>query len=196
MEFLTYLLETPPPQMPIGEQINLNTVLIAIVGAIVTLVTPYVTARVIAASRMQDRLDDEAKAKIARDLRQEEREQDRLDRAAVADAVKQVAVSRKEDSAVLEHIVTTGDATHAIVNNQRTQMLRQIAVLARAAALDHPDDVVIQEAARAAEEDLRKNLEENADPKTKLDSVQKVGIVARAESLAPLKVQVTPKEAT
>ncbi len=193
MMLLGLLLEVPPLST---DQININSVIIIVVGALVTLVTPWVTARALANSRGQDRLDSLALAKQLRDDRAAEREEDRKDRAEVANKVADAATkvekvatettqanTKREE--LLNHIVETSEATHAIVNSQRTQMLRQIAVLARALAKNHPRDKLIQEAARVAEEDLKKNIEENEQAA----KIQKVEIVSRAPSLEPIKVQ-------
>jgi hypothetical protein len=96
-----------------------------------------------------------------------DREDDRRDRAMVATKVADVAVEFRRDRAErtveMRAIRTTSEATHAIVNNQRTVMLRQIAVLARIVARDHPDDTVLQRAAAAAEHDLAQNEALNAE---------------------------------
>jgi hypothetical protein len=142
--------ELPPP---IAEQVNVNTVLIAFIAALVTLATPAITVW--------------GTIKV----RSAEREEDRRDRALVADAVKKVATDVKEANVErveqLRDIRATGEATHAIVNNQRTVMLRQIAVLARIVARDHPEDALLQKAARDAERDLEENMKMNEDPDTK-----------------------------
>lgn len=110
---------------------------------------------------------------VAREQRDNAR-QDRVAAIAVkaAKKVQQVATtlekSNKTTTAQGAEVLAVSKATHAIVNNQRTQMLRQIAVLTRAAASDHPTDKVLAEAAAAAEADLAKNVEENADPATKV----------------------------
>ena len=138
----------------------LTIIIVALIGALVTLGTPYLTAKAVSGSRTQDRLDRAA-----------EREQDRLDRLAVAQQVKQVATevkaSNAERSEQLGHIKATGEATHAIVNNQRTVMLRALAVALRTIARDRPDDRDAQKAADDAEHDLAENEKNNADPATK-----------------------------
>jgi hypothetical protein len=53
----------------------------------------------------------------------------------------------------LTRIKQTGEATHKIVNNQRTVMLRLVAALSRRVADDNPSDAAAQEAARLAESD-------------------------------------------
>jgi len=142
-----------------------DNVLIVIVGAAVTLLTPYLTARAIREQkkeeREQDRLDKE-----------QDRTQDRADRLEVAELVAKVAIdvrkSNAATSAQLTNIADTSDATHAIVNNQRTVMLRALAVAQRVIANDHPDDPTAVKAAEDAERDLAENMRTSNDPDTKL----------------------------
>lgn len=68
----------------------------------------------------------------------------------------------------LNHIGVVADATHKIVNNQRTVMLRSLAVLARKFSNAFPKDTDLRKAAEAAEHDLELNEQENADPATKV----------------------------
>lgn len=100
-----------------------------------------------------------------------ERAEDRADRLLVATKVDNVAsavhISDDARTAVLGHIAKTGDATHAIVNNQRTVMLRSLAIMARRLAVAFPDDPILQKAADDAEHDLAMNVIDNADPATK-----------------------------
>lgn len=89
-----------------------------------------------------------------RDDDRKDREQARAERAQLASDVKDVK--------------RTGAATHVIVNNQRTVMLRAIAILARRLANDHPEDAELAKAAADAERDLRENEIANANPESQL----------------------------
>jgi hypothetical protein len=53
----------------------------------------------------------------------------------------------------LTKIKETGEATHKIVNSQRSVMLRLIATLSRRVANDNPNDLTAQAEAEAAEID-------------------------------------------
>lgn len=53
----------------------------------------------------------------------------------------------------LTKIKNTGEATHKIVNSQRSVMLRLVAALSRRIAVENPRDVAAQDAANAAEQD-------------------------------------------
>lgn len=130
-----------PPITP--DQVNLNTVLIAVVAALVTLLTPVLTALVTVLIKKSDRAED------------------RADRAAVAAKVEKVAEKAEETDKKLEKIVSTVDGTHVIVNSQRTVMLRQISVMARLIANDHPKNKAAQAAAKAAAKDLEENIQGN-----------------------------------
>lgn len=75
-----------------------------------------------------------------------------IEASKASDAVIKVA---EENAKGLAEIAETSKATHKIVNNQRTVMLRQVAVLSRLYAKDHPEDDSAQVAAEQAENDLR-----------------------------------------
>lgn len=107
----------------------------------------------------------------------EKRANDRTDKVAAqavraAKKVAQVATklekSDKASSAQLDKIVKTGDATHKLMNNQRTEMLRGFAITLRAIASDHPEDTILVAAADAADKALAQNVAENADPATRV----------------------------
>ena len=69
----------------------------------------------------------------------------------VAETAKSLAADVAERAEIrLSDIEETGKATHKIVNNQRTVMLRQVAVLSRLYANDHPDNEAAQTAAEQA----------------------------------------------
>ena len=53
-------------------------------------------------------------------------------------------------NAKLDRIAKTGDATHKIVNSQRTVMLSLVATLAERIAAENPQDTAAQTAARVA----------------------------------------------
>ena len=92
--------------------------------------------------------------------------------AAAVQSVKEDAIiANAERSEQLTGIKQTGDATHAIVNSQKTVMLQSLAMMARARASDHPDDPTLAEVARQTEKDLEDNVRENADPATKVKGI-------------------------
>lgn len=130
--------------MPLVDGANINTVLIALIAALVTVVTPAITVW------------------ANTQARKSEREEDRKDRAAVANKVEEVAQNALKDSAVLGRIETIADSTHKIVNSQRTAMLRQIAMLSRALSNARPRNKDLLEAAVIAERNLQTNEEEQA----------------------------------
>jgi hypothetical protein len=74
---------------------------------------------------------------------------------AALEAAKQLVEVAKTTSGQLTHISDTGDATHKIVNNQRTVMLRVVAALAQRIATENPNDVAAQRAALEAAKDLK-----------------------------------------
>lgn len=80
---------------------------------------------------------------------------------AVADKVAKVAELAATSNETLKSVAATGEATHRIVNSQRTVMLRTIAVSARALANAYPGDLVLLKAADDAEHDLAENVKEN-----------------------------------
>src|ERR1019366_4767100 len=86
---------------------------------------------------------------------------------AAVNAAMALVKAAKTTNRKLGHIANTSDATHAIVNNQRTTMLRAIAVLSRRAADDRPKDAKAMQAADDAENDLRNAEDANASADTK-----------------------------
>jgi len=74
----------------------------------------------------------------------------------VAETAKSLAagVAEKSEAHFIE-LEETGKATHRIVNSQRTVMLRQVAVLSRLYANDHPENKEAQVAADQAEADTQ-----------------------------------------
>lgn len=119
---------------------------------------------------------------IGREKRAEIR-QDKVARLAVTAAkkVQQVAEKLEKSDAVSAaqgaEVLAIGKATHKLVNNQRTEMLRGFAVTMRAIAKEHPDDVEIVAAATEADKALAANIKENADPETKVGTPVKVEVV-------------------
>jgi len=71
-----------------------------------------------------------------------------------ADAAIALVAAAKVTTQQIDTIVATSEATHKIVNNQRTVMLRVVALQARRIANDNRDDGEAQKAARDAEADL------------------------------------------
>jgi hypothetical protein len=73
--------------------------------------------------------------------------------AAAAEAATELVRTARGQASQLDKIQETGEATHVIVNSQRTKMLELMAALARRVADDHPDDPLAQKAAELAEKD-------------------------------------------
>ena len=70
--------------------------------------------------------------------------------AQAADAAARLIETAQTSNAKLDRIAKTGDATHKIVNSQRTVMLSLVAALAERIAAENPQDTAAQTAARVA----------------------------------------------
>lgn len=112
------------------------------------------------------------KLAIDRERRTNER-QDKVAALAARAARKVTQVATKLEksdahtNAQLGTIVATGNATHKLMNNQRTEMLRGFSVTLRAASNANPKDMALSAAADAADKALAQNIAENSDPATK-----------------------------
>lgn len=70
-----------------------------------------------------------------------------------AKGAEELVRTAQEQNARLAGIASSTNATHKIVNSQRTVMLRMVAQLARRIADENPDDLKAQQAAQDAEQD-------------------------------------------
>lgn len=116
----------------------------------------------------------------------------------VAEQVAKVARLAAESSKTLVGIAETGEATHRtseliheIVNNQKTTMIRTVAVSARALANAFPDDPVLRKTADDAEHDLEENIKENENVTGKGKPIK---VVVTNETQNPVPTQPVPTE--
>lgn len=120
-----------------------DTVLLALIAAVIGLVSPMILAGVMFFANRANKREDW-------------RRQD-----AVAEAAKEAIKVAEKSGETLKVIAETGaktnktgEATHALVNSQRIVMLRAYAVLARSYSDDHLEDPARREVAEKAEHDL------------------------------------------
>lgn len=116
-----------------------DTVLLALIAAIIGLVSPMILAGVMFfAQRANKREDWRRQDEVANEFR------------------KATKVAEKANETLVS-IAKVGELTHKIVNSQRTILLRTVALSARALSNAYPNDPLLLKSAQDAENELKEN---------------------------------------
>lgn len=131
---------------------------IFLIGALIAAIGPTISVGVLAWINHRAAANARKVAALEKIEVMKQQEANALAQAQALEAAKELVEAAKIQNEQLSHIANTSDATHKIVNSQRTVMLRMVAALARRIATENPADTAAQRAAEAAEFDAQNSM--------------------------------------